>query len=77
MIHIIMVSTKRVKLNIDMDIDIPIDLLANKDRIRIIEDGVIKSISKGLYEEGISFHLKNLNFRYNISINQYIFRCRF
>jgi hypothetical protein len=77
MIHIIMVSTKRVKLNIDMDIDIPIDLLANKDRIRIIEDGVIKSISKGLYEEGISFHLKNLNFTYNISINQYIFRCRF
>ena len=38
-----MVSTKRVKLNIEMDIDIPTDLLANKDKIRIIEDGVIKS----------------------------------
>jgi hypothetical protein len=62
MIHIIMVSTKRVKLNIDMDIDIPIDLLANKDRIRIIEDGVIKSISKGLYEEGISFHINKFKF---------------
>jgi hypothetical protein len=37
-----MVSTKRVKLNIEMDIDIPTDLLTNKDKIRIIEDGVIK-----------------------------------
>jgi hypothetical protein len=60
MIHIIMVSTKRVKLNIDMDIDILIDLLANKDKIRIIV--VIKSISKGLYEEGISFHIKKFKF---------------
>ena len=49
-----MVSTKRVKLNIDMDIDIPIDLLANKDKIRIIEDGLIKCISKGLYEEVVN-----------------------
>ena len=55
-----MVSTKRVKLNIDMDIDILIDLLANKDKIRIIV--VIKSISKGLYEEGISFHINKFKF---------------
>ena len=61
MIHIIMVSTKRVKLNIEMDIDILIDLLANKDKIRIIV--VIKSISKGLYEEGISFHIKKFKFQ--------------
>ena len=37
-----MVSTKLVKLNIEMDIDIPTELLANKDKIRIIEDGVVK-----------------------------------
>ena len=57
-----MVSTKRVKLNIDMDIDIPIDLLANKDKIRIIEDGLIKCISKGLYEEGVKFHINKFKF---------------
>ena len=43
-----------------MDIDIPTDILANKDKIRIIV--VIKSISKGLYEEGISFHIKKFKF---------------
>ena len=53
---------KTCKIEYKMDIDIPTDLLANKDKIRIIEDGVIKSISKGLYEEGISFHIKKFKF---------------
>ena len=34
---------KTCKIEYKMDIDIPTDLLANKDKIRIIEDGVIKS----------------------------------
>ena len=45
-----------------MDIDIPIDLLANKDKIRIIEDGLIKCISKGLYEEVVTFHINKFKF---------------
>jgi hypothetical protein len=57
-----MVSAKHVKLNIEMDIEIPTDLLESKDKVRIIEDGIIKSISKGLYEEGISFHIKKFKF---------------
>ncbi len=57
-----MVSAKHVKLNIEMDIEIPTDLLESKDKVRIIEDGIIKSISKGLYEEGILFHIKKFKF---------------
>jgi hypothetical protein len=57
-----MVSAKHVKLNIEMDIEIPTDLLESKDKVRIIEDGIIKSISKGLYEEGIAFHIKKFKF---------------
>ncbi len=57
-----MVSAKHIKLNIEMDIEIPTDLLESKDKVRIIEDGIIKSISKGLYEEGISFHIKKFKF---------------
>ena len=58
----IIVSAKHVKLNIEMDIEIPTDLLENKDKIRVIEDGLIKCISKGLYQEGISFHINKFKF---------------
>ncbi len=59
---IIMVSKKRVKLNLEIDIDIPIDLITNRTRIKKVEDGIIKSISKGLYQEGLSFDIKKFNF---------------
>ncbi|MGE5782400.1 MAG: hypothetical protein ACM31J_06015, partial [Nitrososphaerales archaeon] len=59
---IFMVSSRRVRLKVEIDIDIPTDLIENNDRRNIIEDGIIKSISKGLYEEGISFHIKKFHF---------------
>jgi hypothetical protein len=57
-----MVSKKRVKLNVEIDIDIPSDVIASRTRIRMVEDGIIKSISKGLYEKGLSFNIKKFNF---------------
>jgi hypothetical protein len=57
-----MVSKKRVKLNVEIDIDIPSDVIASRARIRMVEDGIIKSISKGLYEKGLSFNIKKFNF---------------
>ena len=57
-----MVSKKRVKLNVEIDIYIPSDVIANRTRIRMVEDGIIKSISKGLYEKGLSFNIKKFNF---------------
>ena len=57
-----MVSVKLVKLNVEMDIEIPTDLLENKDKIKVIEDGIRKCLSKGMYEEGISFHIKKFKF---------------
>ena len=57
-----MVSVKLVKLNIEMDIELPTDLLGNKDKVKVIEDGIIKCLSKGLYEEGISFHVNKFKF---------------
>jgi hypothetical protein len=57
-----MVTINHVKLNIEMDIEIPTDLLENKDKVRVIEDGLIKCISKGLYEEGLTFHINEFKF---------------
>lgn len=45
-----------------MDIEIPTDLLENKDKVKLIEDGLIKCLSKGLYEEGVSFQIKKFKF---------------
>lgn len=33
----IVISVKLVKLNIEMDIEIPTDLLKNKDKVKLIE----------------------------------------
>ena len=60
-----MVSTKLLKVKLEMDIDIPTDLIENKNRLKLIEEGIIKSICKGLYEEGLSFHIRNSNFTLN------------
>ncbi|MGE0243609.1 MAG: hypothetical protein AB7P56_06745 [Nitrososphaeraceae archaeon] len=57
-----MVAVKLVKLNIEMDIEIPMDLLENKVKVKVIEDGILKCLSRGLYEEGISFHIKKFKF---------------
>ena len=57
-----MVISKRIKLKVEIDIDIPADLIEDKNRLKLIEDGIIKSISKGLYEEGISFTIKKIHF---------------
>jgi hypothetical protein len=57
-----MVSKKRIKLNLEIDINIPTDLITNRTRIKKVEDGIIKSISKGLYQEGLSFDIKKFNF---------------
>lgn len=63
-----MVSTKLLKLKVEMDIDIPTDLIESKNRLKLIEEGIIKSICKGLYEEGISFHIRNFNFELNDNV---------
>ena len=58
-----MVSIKLVKLNIEMDIEIPTDLLEDKNKIKVIEDGILKCLSRGLYEEGVSFQIKKFKFQ--------------
>ena len=63
-----MVSTKLLKLKVEMDIDIQMDILESKNRLGLIEEGIIKSICKGLYEEGISFHIKTFNFHLDDNI---------
>ena len=58
-----MVETKKGRLNIEIDVDLPLDIIENNNRREAVEEGLIRSISKGLYEEGVSFQINKVNFR--------------
>ncbi len=57
-----MVETKRVKINLELEVDIPEDIIKDKSRCDNVKEGIIKSISKGLYEQGIIFQIINSKF---------------
>ena len=42
----------------EIDVDLPLDIIENNNRREAVEEGLVRSISKGLYEEGVSFKIK-------------------
>jgi hypothetical protein len=50
-------SSRKAKLEIEIEIDIPIDIIDDKQRFGLVEEGIVMSISKGLYEQGVSFKI--------------------
>jgi len=57
-----MTISKKVKLDIEIEIDMPLDIIEDKDRFKAIETGLVRSISKGLYEQGVSFNIGKVKF---------------
>jgi hypothetical protein len=57
-----MTISKKVKLDIEIEIDMPLDIIEDKDRFTAIETGLVRSISKGLYEQGVSFNICKVKF---------------
>ena len=53
-----MVKTKKMILEVQIEINIPIDIVQDNQRIKAVEDGLSRSISKGLYDQGVSFEIK-------------------
>ena len=58
-----MVKTKKMILEVQIEIDIPIDIVQENHRIKAVEDGLSRSISKGLYDQGVSFEIRNCTFK--------------
>ena len=56
-----MVETKKMILELQIEIDIPVDIVQDSQRIKAVECGLSRSISKGLYDQGVSFEIKNCN----------------
>ena len=57
-----MVKASKVKVSLELEVDIPEDIIKDKSRYDNVKEGIVKSISKGLYEQGIDFKIKNSNF---------------
>jgi len=55
-----MVQTRKMVLEVEIEIDIPVDIVQDKSRIKAVEDGLGRSISKGLYDQGVSFQIKKI-----------------
>jgi hypothetical protein len=58
-----LVEKKRGRLSIEIDVDLPLDIIENNHRLEAVEEGLIRSISKGLYEEGVSFKINKVDFK--------------
>jgi hypothetical protein len=55
-----MVETRKMILEIEIEIDVPTDIVQDNHRIKAVEDGLGRSISKGLYDQGVSFQIKKI-----------------
>ena len=58
-----MVASKKIVLEIEIEVNMPLDIIEDKHRFKAIEDGLVHCISKGLYEEGVSFRINKVKFK--------------
>ncbi|MDW0223413.1 MAG: hypothetical protein QOC40_09890 [Nitrososphaeraceae archaeon] len=57
-----MVKGRELLLKMEIKIEIPEDILSDKDRLKAVEQGIVKAVTKGLYEEGLAFTVVKANF---------------
>ena len=58
-----MVQTRKMMLEIEIEIDVPVDIVQDNARVKAVEDGLARSISKGLYDQGVSFQIKKISYK--------------
>jgi hypothetical protein len=54
--------TKKIRVDIEIDVEIPFDIIDDKDRFTKVKEGILRSLSKGLYEEGVAFKIRKTSF---------------
>jgi hypothetical protein len=52
-----LVKTKDLLLRLEIKIEIPQDIISDNKRLDSVKQGILKAISKGPYEEGLSFKI--------------------
>jgi hypothetical protein len=54
--------TRKIRIDIEIEVEIPFDIIDNEDRFTRVKEGILKSMSKGLYEEGVAFKIMKTSF---------------
>jgi hypothetical protein len=54
--------TRKIRIDIEIEVEIPFDIVDNEDRFTRVKEGILKSMSKGLYEEGVAFKIRKTSF---------------
>jgi hypothetical protein len=57
-----LVKTKEILLKMEIKIEIPQDIISDKKRLNSVQQGILKAISKGPYEEGLAFNIIKATF---------------
>ena len=58
-----MVQSRKVELEIKIEVDMPLDIINDKKRLKEVENGLVRSISNGLYQQGVSFRIDKTHLR--------------
>ncbi|HET7285468.1 MAG TPA: hypothetical protein VFI70_12365 [Nitrososphaeraceae archaeon] len=53
--------TKKIRVDIEIDVEIPFDIIDDEDRFTNVKEGILRSLSKGLYE-GVAFKIRKTSF---------------
>lgn len=56
-----MVETRKMVLELEIEIDVPIDIVRDSSRMKAVEDGLGRSVTKGLYDQGVSFQIRKIS----------------
>ena len=62
LISLSLVNTRDLLLRLEIKIEIPQDIISDKKRLDSVQQGILKAISKGPYEEGLSFKILSADF---------------
>jgi hypothetical protein len=54
--------TRKIRIDIEIEVEIPFDIVDDEDRFTRVKEGILKSMSKGLYEEGVAFKIMKTSF---------------
>ena len=49
-------------MEVKIEVDVPLDIINDKERLTGVKNGLIRSISNGLYQQGVSFRIDKTSF---------------
>ncbi len=58
-----MVKTRKLILQAEISIDVPMDIIQDEGRLDEITDGLRKSMTKRFYVQGVEFEVKRVSFK--------------